>query len=80
VYPRGQRPIGIHNSELFFKAVIFAGGAIQPGALLLEFILEQVDLIFLHPQFALEQLLIDVAFTTGLQDRCSHRDGQDRPS
>lgn len=63
-----------------FLRLLFSPAVRSNLALLLEFILEQVDLIFLHPQFALEQLLIDVAFTTGLQDRCSHRDWQDCPS
>jgi hypothetical protein len=42
------------------QARIFAGSPVQSGALVLQFILELVDLILLHPQFAFEQLLAQV--------------------
>jgi len=58
---------------LFPEARVFADRPIQSGALVLQLILKLVDLVFLHPQLALEQLLAQVALATEAgQERREH--------
>jgi hypothetical protein len=62
---------------LLSQARIFTTGAAEAEAFVLQFILQLIDLIFLHPQFAFEQLLIQITFTATSGHRhghsCQHR-------
>jgi hypothetical protein len=59
---------------LFFQAAVFGGHVLEAGALVLNFVLQEVDLVFLHPQLPLEELLADVGLAAGGNEAAQDRD------
>ena len=73
----GTGPVVCAKPQLLLQARVLPGGAVEPGAFVLQFVLQLVDLVFLHPQFAFEQLLAQVALAAkaAKHDGRHHEDG-----
>jgi hypothetical protein len=62
---------------LLLQARVLPGNPVKPGAFVLQLVLQLVDLVFLHPQLAFEQLLAQVTFAAKAEqhDGRHHGDG-----
>jgi hypothetical protein len=50
---------------LLLERLVLRGHHVEADTLVGELILQLVDLVFLEPQFALQELLVEVAFAAG---------------